>query len=51
MIHPVKHEKSHFIEGFHDHDASAVDRFMHDDRIQDNPDGFRGKVGSIDFQN
>jgi len=38
-----------YIEVFHKHDLSAVDRFMHDDYIQHNPDVHQGKVGFVDF--
>ena len=38
-----------YMEVFHKHDLSAVDRFMHDDYIQHNPDVRQGKVGFVEF--
>jgi len=34
---------------FRDHDLNAVDRFMHDDYIQHNPDAEQGKAGFVKF--
>ncbi len=34
---------------FQQHDLDAVDRFMHDDYIQHNPDVGQGKAGFVDF--
>jgi predicted SnoaL-like aldol condensation-catalyzing enzyme len=34
---------------FRKHDLAVVDRFMHDDYIQHNPDAAQGKAGFIDF--
>ena len=34
---------------FCNHDLGAVDRFMHDDYIQHNPDAAQGKAGFIEF--
>jgi len=34
---------------FHQHDLSAVSRFMHDDYIQHNPDADQGSAGFIAF--
>lgn len=36
-------------EVFREHDLDAVDRFMHDDYIQHNPDVRQGKTGFVDF--
>jgi len=36
-------------EVFRKHDLGAVDRFMHDDYIQHNPDAAQGKKGFVDF--
>jgi predicted SnoaL-like aldol condensation-catalyzing enzyme len=36
-------------EVFRKHDLAAVDRFMHDDYIQHNPDAAQGKTGFVDF--
>jgi predicted SnoaL-like aldol condensation-catalyzing enzyme len=36
-------------EVFHKHNLSAVDRFMHDDYIQHNPDVAQGKTGFTEF--
>ena len=36
-------------EVFRKHDLAAVDRFMHDDYIQHNPDVRQGKAGFVDF--
>jgi predicted SnoaL-like aldol condensation-catalyzing enzyme len=36
-------------ELFHKHDLAAVDRYMHDDYIQHNPDAAQGKKGFLDF--
>jgi predicted SnoaL-like aldol condensation-catalyzing enzyme len=34
---------------FRKHDLAAVDRFMHDDYVQHNPDTAQGKAGFVDF--
>jgi predicted SnoaL-like aldol condensation-catalyzing enzyme len=36
-------------EVFHKHDLTIVDRFMHDDYIQHNPDADQGRIGFIEF--
>jgi predicted SnoaL-like aldol condensation-catalyzing enzyme len=36
-------------EVFHKHDLTVVDRFMHDDYIQHNPDVDQGRLGFIEF--
>ncbi|MBP1623291.1 MAG: SnoaL-like polyketide cyclase [Acidobacteria bacterium] len=36
-------------EVFRKHDLAAVDRFMHDDYIQHNPDVRQGRKGFVDF--
>ena len=36
-------------EVFHKHDLDIVDRFMHDDYIQHNPDADQGRIGFIEF--
>ncbi len=36
-------------EVFHKHDLTVVDRFMHDDYIQHNPDANQGRTGFIEF--
>jgi predicted SnoaL-like aldol condensation-catalyzing enzyme len=36
-------------EVFHKHDLTVVDRFMHDDYIQHNPDTDQGRIGFIEF--
>jgi predicted SnoaL-like aldol condensation-catalyzing enzyme len=36
-------------EVFRKHNLAAVDRYMHDDYIQHNPDVRQGKVGFVDF--
>ncbi|MBN2041574.1 MAG: ester cyclase [Spirochaetes bacterium] len=34
---------------FQEHDLDAIDRFMHDDYIQHNPDADQGKAGFLEF--
>ena len=36
-------------EVFREHDLDAVDRFMHDDYIQHNPDARQGRAGFVEF--
>ncbi len=36
-------------EMFRKHNLDAVDRYMHDDYIQHNPDAAQGKVGFVNF--
>lgn len=41
--------KDFYEEVFRRHDLAAVDRLMHDDYIQHNPDVRQGKTGFVDF--
>jgi predicted SnoaL-like aldol condensation-catalyzing enzyme len=41
--------KDFYEEVFRKHYLAAVDRFMHDDYIQHNPDVRQGKTGFVDF--
>jgi steroid delta-isomerase-like uncharacterized protein len=41
--------KEFYEEVFQKHNLNAVDRFMHDDYIQHNPDTAQGKKGFVDF--
>jgi predicted SnoaL-like aldol condensation-catalyzing enzyme len=49
-----KQENRKVVEEFYDivfrhHDLGAVDRFIHDDYIQHNPDVAQGKIGFVEF--
>jgi predicted SnoaL-like aldol condensation-catalyzing enzyme len=41
--------KEFYEEVFHKRDLSVLDRFMHDDYVQHNPDTSQGKKGFVDF--
>jgi predicted SnoaL-like aldol condensation-catalyzing enzyme len=41
--------KEFYEEVFQKHNLNAVDRFMHDDYVQHNPDVRQGKTGFVDF--